>query len=107
MGVIITAKRHGFRRCGIAHSAEGRYFPDDYFSAEQLKALKDERMLVVQEGVSLLIDDEQEQADDSITDPVPVATDQQTAEASPASPPTTAKPSRSTRQKPAESTEAS
>ncbi|MNN20940.1 hypothetical protein D3C81_1342450 [compost metagenome] len=107
MGVIITAKRNGFRRCGIAHSAEGCYFPDGYFTAEQLKALKDERMLVVQEDVAPLIDDEQEQADESITDPVPVATDQQTAEASTASPPPATKSARSTRQKPAESTKAS
>ncbi|MGQ0622763.1 MAG: HI1506-related protein [Panacagrimonas sp.] len=47
--IRITAKVNGFRRCGVAHSAE----PTDYdvvrFSREQLDILKAEQMLVVQE----------------------------------------------------------
>ncbi len=47
--IRITAKRHGFRRCDVAHPAT----PTDYdlrrFSSEQLEILRSEPMLVVQE----------------------------------------------------------
>lgn len=45
----ITAKQHGFRRCGVAHPST----PTDYdlrrFSKEQRETLEAESMLVVQE----------------------------------------------------------
>lgn len=48
MTVRISAKRDGFRRCGIAHSAEPVDHPDDRFSAAELERLQAEPMLVVQ-----------------------------------------------------------
>ncbi|MCX8962140.1 hypothetical protein EHW64_13615 [Erwinia psidii] len=47
MPVQITAKRNGFRRCGIAHSEKTTTWPDDHFSAEQLRELENEAQLVV------------------------------------------------------------
>jgi hypothetical protein len=49
MPVIITAKRDGFRRCGLAHPASPVEHKDGAFTAEQLAILKAEPMLVVQE----------------------------------------------------------
>ena len=46
--IIITAKKDGFRRCGIAHSKEPTEYPDDRFSAKELKVLQTEPMLVVE-----------------------------------------------------------
>mgnify|MGYP007111628748 CR=1 FL=1 len=48
MPVIITAKRDGFRRCGMAHSDKAVEHSDDTFTKEQLAILKAEPMLVVQ-----------------------------------------------------------
>lgn len=53
MAIIITAKRDGFRRCGIAHSTQGTAYPDDFFTAKQLAQLKREPQLVVVEGAEL------------------------------------------------------
>lgn len=49
MPVIITAKRDGFRRCGMAHPAIAVEHKDGAFTEEQLAILKAEPMLVVQE----------------------------------------------------------
>lgn len=49
MPVIITAKKDGFRRCGMAHSARPVEHKDGTFTEEQLASLKAEPMLVVQE----------------------------------------------------------
>jgi len=46
--IIITAKKDGFRRCGMAHSAKPVQHNDDAFSPEQLKQLQAEPMLVVE-----------------------------------------------------------
>lgn len=46
--IIITAKKDGFRRCGIAHSAKRVEYPADAFSSEQLAELQAEPMLVVE-----------------------------------------------------------
>ena len=61
MAIKITAKRPGFRRAGLAHYGTVVY-PDDYFTLEQLAALKAENNLVVEE-VS------QEQAERDISNP--------------------------------------
>lgn len=45
--IIITSKKAGFRRCGVAHPAEPTEYPDDTFTPEQLEILHDEPMLVV------------------------------------------------------------
>lgn len=45
--IQITAKRDGFRRCGIAHPKEATQYPDKRFTADQLKTLQNEPMLVV------------------------------------------------------------
>jgi hypothetical protein len=49
MAVIITAKKDKFRRCGAEHSKEPQTYKDGHWTAEQLKLLKAEPMLVVQE----------------------------------------------------------
>lgn len=46
--IIITSKREGFRRAGIAHAATPTEYPDDAFTAEQLAALQAEPMLSVE-----------------------------------------------------------
>ncbi|WP_160286833.1 HI1506-related protein [Pseudomonas knackmussii] len=51
MGIRITARTDGFRRCGIAHSAKGKTYKDGFFSEEQLGALRAEPQLVVTEVV--------------------------------------------------------
>jgi len=46
--IRITAKQDGFRRAGIAHPKEATEYPDEQFSKEQLRAIKEEPMLVVE-----------------------------------------------------------
>ncbi|MBK7542458.1 MAG: hypothetical protein IPI57_11890 [Candidatus Competibacteraceae bacterium] len=46
--IRITAKRHGFRRAGMAHPTTPTEHPGDRFTAEQLRTLKEEPMLVVE-----------------------------------------------------------
>lgn len=47
--LTITAKRDGFRRCGIAHPASPVDHPIERFSKKQIEALRAEPMLVVHE----------------------------------------------------------
>jgi hypothetical protein len=47
MIVRITAKRAGFRRCGIAHPAQPVDHPADRFTAAELERLQAEPMLKV------------------------------------------------------------
>lgn len=47
MPIKITAKRDGFRRCGIAHSEITQTYADDHFSASDLKILENEPQLIV------------------------------------------------------------
>lgn len=49
MPVTITAKKDGFRRCGVGHPATAVEHPDGRFSAAELALLKAEPMLVVHE----------------------------------------------------------
>lgn len=56
MGVIITARRDGFRRGGIAHSAAGTFYPDGALTEEQLQAFREDPQLVVIEQVKQLSD---------------------------------------------------
>ena len=46
--IRITAKRHGFRRCGIAHPGQPTDYADERFSAEELARLEAEPMLLVE-----------------------------------------------------------
>lgn len=46
--IRITAKRDGFRRCGVAHPKAATDYPNNRFTAEQLETLQAEPMLVVQ-----------------------------------------------------------
>jgi len=48
--IIITSKKDGFRRCGIAHPATTTEYPDDRFTEEELEVLRKEPMLVVLEA---------------------------------------------------------
>lgn len=52
MPVTITAKVHGFRRCGIAHPDTATTYPDDHFTKAQLDELQAEPMLVVSPGTA-------------------------------------------------------
>jgi len=47
--IRITAKKDGFRRCGVAHPARPTEYPDDRFTKKELAVLKAEPMLVVEE----------------------------------------------------------
>ncbi|CNK22543.1 Uncharacterised protein [Yersinia frederiksenii] len=47
MPIQITAKRDGFRRCGMAHSDKTQTYADDHFSPSVLAELQAETMLVV------------------------------------------------------------
>ncbi len=47
--IEITARREGFRRCGVAHSATTKAWPVDAFTPEQLAVLKADPMLIVVE----------------------------------------------------------
>lgn len=46
-GIRVTAKTDGFRRCGVAHSAEGTLHALDAFTPKQWKAMNEEPELVV------------------------------------------------------------
>lgn len=45
--IYIIAKRHGFYRCGVAHSDTLTEWPDNHFTAEQIAQLEAEPMLIV------------------------------------------------------------
>lgn len=47
--IRITAKKPGFRRAGLSHPDTAVDHPIDRFDKDQLKALQNEPMLVVQE----------------------------------------------------------
>ena len=47
--IRITAKKDGYRRCGVPHPAEATWHSMDAFDKDQLKILKAEPMLVVEE----------------------------------------------------------
>lgn len=49
MAIKIISKRAGFRRCGIEHPDTPVIYPNDRFTPEQLKQLKAEPMLIVEE----------------------------------------------------------
>jgi len=46
--IRIRSKRHNFRRAGIAHPKDATDYPDNRFSAEELKVLEAEPMLMVE-----------------------------------------------------------
>lgn len=47
--IRIISKRHNFRRAGIPHPKGPAEYPDDRFSDEELRILKAEPMLTVEE----------------------------------------------------------
>jgi len=47
MTIVITSKRDGFRRCGVAHPGKPTYYPDDFFTDVQLEALEKEPQLIL------------------------------------------------------------
>lgn len=46
--ILITSKRHNFRRCGAAHPKDPVEYPGDRFTANELEILKAEPMLKVE-----------------------------------------------------------
>ncbi|UZR27475.1 HI1506-related protein [Methylococcus mesophilus] len=63
--IRITARRAGFRRCGIAHPAEPIDYPFDRFDEGELKKLQAENMLIVE-----VLDDEASES--AADDPAPL-----------------------------------
>jgi len=57
MPIMISAKRDGFRRCGIRHSLQSRVYADDHFNTEQLLQLLHEPMLNVEIVEDILAQD--------------------------------------------------
>jgi len=49
--IRITAKKDGFRRCGIAHSISATDYPDNRFSKKELEILGSEPMLVIETNI--------------------------------------------------------
>ncbi|MGQ6549774.1 HI1506-related protein [Serratia sp. IR-2025] len=47
MPIQITARRDGFRRCGMAHSDKTQTYPDGHFTPAQLQELESESQLIV------------------------------------------------------------
>jgi Mu-like prophage FluMu N-terminal domain len=47
--IRIISKKEGFRRCGAAHSETPKDYANDHFTQKELKRLKNEPMLIVQE----------------------------------------------------------
>lgn len=64
MTIVITAKRDGFRRAGIAHSSVPTRYADDFFSEEQLKAMLKEPQLTL-----ALVEDGFDQVQESFNEP--------------------------------------
>lgn len=64
MTIVITAKRDGFRRAGIAHSSMPTRYADDFFSEEQLKAMLKEPQLTLAH-----VEDEFDQVQESFNEP--------------------------------------
>lgn len=49
--IRIRSIKDGFRRCGVAHPAKPIDYSNDHFTKEELKILKNEPMLFVEEGL--------------------------------------------------------
>lgn len=49
MPIKIISLKDGFRRCGVEHPAKPVLHPDGKFTGEQLKKLKKEPMLIIEE----------------------------------------------------------
>ena len=47
--IVVTAKRDGFRRCGVSFSKEPTEIPNNKLKKEELEILKAEPMLTVEE----------------------------------------------------------
>ena len=45
--IVITSKREGFRRCGVAHAAGPTQWPDDRWTEAELDVLMADPMLTV------------------------------------------------------------
>ena len=59
MKVFIKSFKDGFRRCGEAHTRQGREFPDGHFTREQLAQLNADPCISMVAGIP---DDEAEHA---------------------------------------------
>ena len=62
--IEITARREGFRRCGVAHSATTKEWPADAFTPEQLAVLKADPMLIVVERDKASSQNDADQSDE-------------------------------------------
>ncbi|ELC5001929.1 hypothetical protein RJK40_001387 [Salmonella enterica] len=57
MPILITARRDGFRRLGIAHSAKTTTYPDDRFTPAELVVLESDPNLIVMRVENVSQDD--------------------------------------------------
>lgn len=46
--IHVRAMRNGYRRGGVAHTQDGKTYPADFFTDEQLQQLNDDPMIVVE-----------------------------------------------------------
>ena len=51
MPIFVKSNKDGFRRCGVAHTREGREFADDVFTEEQIKIMNDDPDIMIVSGV--------------------------------------------------------
>ena len=51
MALFIQSRTDGFRRCGVAHSAKGKAYPDDFFSPDQIEILNNDPDITMVAGV--------------------------------------------------------
>ena len=54
--IKIISKKEGFRRCGVVHTRRPMLYSDVYFSAQKLKRLKADKMLIVQTVAEQAVD---------------------------------------------------
>ncbi|MFW9266506.1 HI1506-related protein [Pseudomonas sp. NR3] len=65
MTIVITSKRDGFRRCGIAHPSTPTNYADDFFTEDQLEALSKEPQLII-----AYAEDEFDQVQEQVNEPL-------------------------------------
>jgi len=66
MPVFIKSSIDGFRRCGVAHTREGKEFPDGFFTKEQIRSMDDDPDIMIIAGVP--DDDDQGLVDQELID---------------------------------------
>lgn len=50
MSIFVKPRRDGFCRCGVRHPGEGREYPDDFFTEEQIGIMSEDPDILVVAG---------------------------------------------------------